>query len=346
MRLLVRIAPVLMLVVGTAAADIATTPGSLSIGPAFEHADLVCNCYVESLQVRDEPIIINGRSALHRRVTATVEIIQDYKQHVPSTSRVTVHYELDVEAGLRVRGSRAGLREREHALLFLTEFDDHYEFTDPYIGAVRFDSLPKLSGEAGLEMLERVLVREATGAVRADQFKALQLLQGLSKPDAEAEAAVYPLTTSDDPEIAFPALGVLLKTKSPESVERLKYYLDGHGTGTQPIAAISVGTELGLVADARCRKAVEALTTSRFVAIKYGAMDSLRRMRDTASAPTLINRLDDPDRSVQYVAVITLAEIFAKYDGDFAPSMYIFDKKPNYYTGIWKQWWAERSPQN
>ena len=57
--------------------------------------------------------------------------------------------------------------------------------------------------------------------------------------------------------------------------------------------------------------------------------------------PTIVLRLDDPDRATQYLAVITLAEILGKYEGDYAPSMYLFDKKTQYYVGLWKQWWTD-----
>jgi hypothetical protein len=40
---------------------------------------------------------------------------------------------------------------------------------------------------------------------------------------------------------------------------------------------------------------------------------------------------------VQYIAVITLAEIFAK-EGDYAPSKRLYDKNPDLYIGLWKQW--------
>ena len=53
-------------------------------------------------------------------------------------------------------------------------------------------------------------------------------------------------------------------------------------------------------------------------------------------------RLDDPDVKVRYLATITLSEIFRK-GGDYAPSMYLFDKNPDFYTGRWKIWWAEQS---
>jgi hypothetical protein len=79
-------------------------------------------------------------------------------------------------------------------------------------------------------------------------------------------------------------------------------------------------------------------------------MDAIRGTKSTTSIPFLMAKLNDPDRDVQYVALISAAEILNKDEGDFAPSMYLFDQKPQYYLGLWKQWWLEEGsklyPQN
>lgn len=73
-------------------------------------------------------------------------------------------------------------------------------------------------------------------------------------------------------------------------------------------------------------------------------MQALRAMRDPSNARILVERLDDPDSSIQYLAVITLAETFGKY-GDYAPTMYLFDQDPARYIALWKQWWSAATPQ-
>ncbi len=67
-------------------------------------------------------------------------------------------------------------------------------------------------------------------------------------------------------------------------------------------------------------------------------MNALRAMRDRRSIPALIKRLDDSDSNVQYLALITLSETVGKQDGDFAPTLYLFDKKPQFYLDLWKDW--------
>ena len=325
-------------------AEIVPTPGTLRVEPVFESSDLVCNCSVQSLTIQDRAIEIMGRPAIHRKVAANVAINDVFKGPSGLSPSFRVRYDEEIQMGLKVRGSRLGLSEGETALLFLRESQPGYfEFADPFLGATPFHALSQTAGEPGLVKLQHALAATLKSPERKDRARALLLLQQFDSLDANALAAVAPFSNSDDPEIAFPALGALLKTRTQEGVERLRTYLDAHSSGDQPMAAISVGTELGEVSDSKCRKTLEELTTSRFVAIKYGAMDALRRMGDPESAPTLVARLDDPDQSVSYVALITLAEIFRKFDGDYAPSMYLFAKKPDYYTQLWKQWWAERN---
>ena len=176
---------------------------------------------------------------------------------------------------------------------------------------------------------------------REDVIRALQLLQGLDSFEQATLSAVAALCDSEVPEVAIPALGVLLKTKTPESVEQLKRYLDKYKGNVQPLALISVGSELGRIDSVKALPLVEGLATSRFVAVRYGAMDAIRRIKSPKSVPFLVARLDDTDATIQYVALITLAEVLGKYDDNFAPSMYLFDKKPLYYVGLWKRWWAE-----
>jgi len=73
--------------------------------------------------------------------------------------------------------------------------------------------------------------------------------------------------------------------------------------------------------------------------IRRGAMQALRLMKNPQAAPTLVKRLDDTDGYVRYLAVISLAETFGKYE-DYAPSMYLFDDNPGFYISLWKDWWA------
>jgi HEAT repeat protein len=150
-----------------------------------------------------------------------------------------------------------------------------------------------------------------------------------------------PLSSSKDPEIAFWALAVLLNAKVPGSLESLNKYLQTYEGNSTPIAWTGIDSDLHQIRDPEARPLLETLTESRHVPIRFGAMQALRKIKSPKSAPALVRRLDDSDRTVQYIAVISLAEILGKYEGDYAPAMPTFEKNPGKYTDLWKQWWAE-----
>ncbi len=126
-----------------------------------------------------------------------------------------------------------------------------------------------------------------------------------------------------------------------DSVQKLRQYLEYYTADAEPSALFVIGPELREISSPNAVRALEALSRSKFRPVQSGAMDGIRRIRDPKSVPFLMAKLGDPDSDVQYVALITAAEILGKYEGDFAPSMYLFDKKPQYYLGLWKQWWVE-----
>jgi hypothetical protein len=323
-------------------AEIGPTPGSQPVTPVFAAADLVCNCFVKSLSVVEEPIEAGEKSAIRRHVTASIEIRDSYKSEGLGNQVVLLEYVQDEQLGRRIAGARQRLLEGETVLLFLKATRPGiYSFADPFLGATPFSLLPQQPEKAGIVKLQHVLVVVARGTNRGDRIKALRLLQGFDSFDQDSLASLDPLRNSVDPEIALTTIGVLLKTKTPESVEHLKNYLDAYTGESEPLALVSIGTELGQINNAKALPTMEALSHSKYVSIRWGAMDAMRLMKNPKSAATLVGRLDDPDSTIQYLAVITLAEILGKYDGDYAPTMNLFDKKPRYYIQLWKQWWAQ-----
>ncbi|SRR6266404_1746055 len=323
--------------------DVAVAPGSIRVQNVFDSANLVCSCLVESLDDQKSATETAGKPSTHHEVTATVAIQDVYKSDDPGVKKVFIRYAQDEQQGQTVGGSRLRLSKSQNVLLFLTKTGtDTYEFADPFLGATQFSSLPIASGDQGLLKLQRVLSAVVQQAPGIEQLRALQILQGFDHIADDTLSVVRPLSESSDPDIALTALGVFLKTKSTDSVLTLKRYFDSHRSDTQRVALFVIGPELSEITNPKALPALEALSTSKFLPIQFGAMDAIRRIRNVNSTPTLIQRLDDSNSTVRYVAVITLAEIYGKYEGDYAPSMYLFDKKPQYYTALWKTWWVER----
>jgi hypothetical protein len=309
-------------------AETAPIPGTEPVQPVFDKADLVCGGRVESVTV-----VAEGGSGNKVRVTAS--LIDSFKGG-PVPEAFVFEYPRDPMSEL------LGIRSGDLALLFLSRTaSGRYELTNLFIGLTIFSSLIPIAGEAGLEKLQHGLAAIVRRGNRNDQVSAMRLLEGFGRLDRSTLLAVDALSSSTDPEIAFSAIGILLKTGMPESISKLRGYLEAYHEDQPTIALISAGTELSLVTNAKALPDVEALSGSRFISIQFAAMDAIRRIASATSAPVLVRRLDDANRNVQYSAVITLAELFDK-SGDYGPSIELFDKNPQKYIVLWKQWWADQ----
>lgn len=331
----------LVLCAGVSAADFALAPGTVPIETLFENAVLVCNCYVTGVEDQTTQIKIRGKLSLRHQVTASVKVQDFYKADDSSPSSLLVQYVVDEQQGVRVGGSRLVLSKGETALLFLTKNGDiAFQFADPFVGAVQFSTLPSMPGGPGLPKLQaalNTLGRQGT----SDQLTALQVLLGFQHITDETRATAATLSESPDPNLALTAIGILLRTKSIDSLQQPERYLTSHIIHSEPFALYVIGPEVGDFRNPKALSTLEILGQSKYRSIKSGAMDAIRRIKSTKSIPYLMSKLSDPDRDAQYVALIAAAEILGKYEGDFAPSMYLFDQKPEYYLGLWKQWWLE-----
>jgi hypothetical protein len=198
-----------------------------------------------------------------------------------------------------------------------------------------------------LKKLQATLAAVLRMPNREDQVRAMELLQEFDRIAPDTSPALVTLSRSSDAEVALSAFAVLLKIKGTEDANdvevltNLKTYLDSYVGGSELSALMNIGSELGQIGNERTLRAIESLAGSRYLSIRFGAMSAIRRIRSPQSASVLIQRLDDVDNNVRYIAVITLAEIFQKY-GDFAPGMGLFDKNPGKYIQLWKDWYRNQ----
>jgi hypothetical protein len=322
---------------GVCLPTIGLLPGDIRVSPVFDKADLVCKCSVSSTSLSNEQFR-DGSGALRvgERVRANLTVEDVYKSNGQDGQPVVLDYVRDSSTDISVRNGQT-------FLLFLNRNDGTYSFADPSIGATPFSSLPQQGGQPGLAKLESALVAVSLQQNHNDSIHALILLQGFDALTQADLTAVQTLTMSADRNIEAQALAVLLKTKTPQSVAYVRSFLDMYPDDIEPPALVSFGAELNQISDVRARVDVEALSASRFLSIRIGAMNALRHMKDRRSAPALIQRLDDSNSFVRYLAVITLAETFDKFDDDFAPSQPVFNTNPVYYTNLWKTWWSQQA---
>ena len=327
----------ILLLAAFASAQAGPTPGSQSLEPAFDAADLVCYGFVRSV-VPETMTTTNQAGTRTQRMRADIEVRGIYKSALNENS---------VIAGFTQTfpGSRGGggptLSTGQSAILFLKAVrPDTYEFADRSLGAILFSSLAAQSEGKGLEKLQYALVAVLDGDNHDDRLRSFRMLHGFDHLSPSVISRITHFADSKDPLTALWAMSLLVKADVPDSVGRLSAYLDSYHEDIQDWVILNIHTDLAQIRDPKARTALESLTASKFSPIRDGAMRGLRRLRDPRSVPSLVRRLDDSDEDIQYLAVITLAETLGKY-GELAPNMALFDKNPHKYKDLWKQWWAE-----
>ena len=310
-------------------------PGSQRVKPVFDAADVVCSGRVESLRVLEGKRIETGNGTfLLKRVVASVYVQDSYKANETLPSSILVSFEE------RAPEVSAAIQKDEWAILFLKHSEDSsYVFADPYMGVTQFADIPMADGESGLTKLESTLAEIVSENDREDKIKAIRLLEGMENLQPGTLAQVASLSASPDPELAFDALATMIKVGVPGSIETLDQYLQGYQGDGNLSGLVNIEGGLNRTRNRKELSALESLASSRFLAIRIGAMEAIRSIGDVSSVPTLIQRLSDSDSNIRYSAVISLAEILNRH-GDYKPSMAEFGKRPDFYTNEWQDWWA------
>ncbi len=202
-------------------------PGSQRVRPVFETADVVCSGRVESLRVLKERKVESGNGILLlKHVLASVDVQDIYKASgsLPSSMFVTFDEQTPgVSAAMPI------LQKDELAILFLKHSEDSsYVIADPYLGVTPFASIPEQEGRSGLSKLESALAEIVRENNREDKISAMRLLNGMEELQPGTLAQIKPLSTSQDPELAFDALAITIKAGAPGSIEALDQYLQGY----------------------------------------------------------------------------------------------------------------------
>lgn len=326
------------------AADLGPVPGTQHVKPVFDKSDLVCMCTVESTATAVERGLKDseGRPLVRITTTTTFAIAFAYKKNPSIGQQLALRWVHDSPLPLP---PETPFKKGQPFLLFLVSTSPTmYGTADRFLGMSLFRRIPAGLTAGGLPGLEITLAQIAEQPDRQDKLRALQLLQGFDAISQHTLDLMRSIAESEDFEVALTARAVLLKTKSksPDVVAGLSSYLDAHPHAPEPAFAL-IGIEGGLsgIRDERALASLEQLASSRYFQIRLGALHALRGMKDPRSVPTLVQRLNDERPELQYVALITLSEILGKYEGDYAPSMYLFDKRPQFYINLWKKWWAE-----
>jgi hypothetical protein len=253
----------------------------------------------------------------------------------------------------------------ESVIVFLSHRDSRLAFTSPYNGKI---AVPRTQAEEQLRALspEAALTQEMARTLgskwRSQVLAALRQLALPSNPAAiDIADVVHGLTTSEDAEVRGQAFATLLAMGQDSCVRDLIEFLMAQPTSAamesgQHAAALALRTlskarleslaqtyreQVGI----QFASALTALAYHKLPAVRESASLALRRMSTRALAHTLITLLDNPDRNVQYNAIIGLYEAAEGWHNalvkGYAPAAPLFFEDPDRYVNDWKRWWEE-----
>jgi hypothetical protein len=321
----------LTLLSGPAAAEIVTNSPATS--RLFDESDLVCKCTVSSLSMTGRQTVESERGLSFVRETWRAMLHAEDLYKGTAVSPIALEYSSD-NAGMSREPS---VKTGEAYLLFLKATPaGTYKFSEWSFAAQPFASLPVQGGKPGQAKLESALVAVALQQNPDEALKAFSYLENLDVIRPESLVALRAVSTSSNWELVCSYLTLQLKTKTPVSVAAVRRFVDSYRGTEEPLF---VG--LQVIKDPHAHDDLVALSYSRFGNIRAAAMVALRSMGGQKDAGFFVRRLDDPDLNVRYHAVFGLAQAF-NMSGDYGPGIGAFERNPDYYTNLWKEWWKKR----
>jgi hypothetical protein len=303
----------------------------------FQASDVVVSGRVLSVETISEKAAGRpGKAFTVRHLRARISVNDVYKGTVQPNGLLSVEYDLDVPAS----GPRSSLSIDENAIIFLRAVDGStYTYTDRLAAAYRFDAAVPRTNQTGLPGLEAVLTEIVSEGAGRDRLTAAEMLLGVDHLRSATLKALGSNVDSKNPQLTVSIIAVLLNSGAQQNgIKLLSSYLQQHGNDAdQPIELMTVGVLLSQVGDEQFITEMEEMSSSGISAIRLGAVEALRNMRSSKAAQTLVNRLDDPDPDIRYVALMGLAETFDKH-GDYAPNMRVYEGNATFYVDLWKAW--------
>jgi hypothetical protein len=205
------------------------------------------------------------------------------------------------------------------------------------------------SSQDGFRQLEHDLVSVAVGADSDSARSALAQLAEIGNLSQETYDALDALTRSGDKDVSLTSSFVraraamaLRKTSLHRPVDDLAELTGAiRGRETLPVPITIYMEDLLQDATVEDLPTLEELSNHPIGSIRHDAMAAIRNLQDATTIPFLIGQLDSHDSEVCYDAVVTLAEITGK-SGSYGPAIDAFEKNPDMYRNLWKQWWIDQ----
>jgi hypothetical protein len=204
------------------------------------------------------------------------------------------------------------------------------------------------NSQNGLLQVERDVVKIAKQTEDLESSKAaLRFLLSFRHLDAELQGDLVELSRGSDNDTRLLALEARAKLRARADLGPLMHQLAGELRGRASVDSMgleNLSEVIELESSLEDLDALEEISNCPVEHLRQTAMLAIRRLKAPSSVPFLIDQLGSADTTVQYEALITLAEMTGK-GGDFGPAMDKFEKEPAKYRALWLQWWRDEGAQ-
>jgi hypothetical protein len=301
----------------------------------FADSDLVCQCVLHNLRYVNRGALTNGKVS-PANYEATLVVKRLYKGDLQHSDLVVRFSNWDPACGEPLLPSIS-------YLMFLRRGSQNtYDLAEPEGSIVVFSPPPETTNQMlkGAEELQAEIVQTLMNSRNNTARRgALMLLLQFKLLMPKTIASLEETSRSQITDVAVISLEILCRASAnPDSyLPQLISILQGYQTSAPPLLDM-IGDTVATVSTANDLGGLEKLGDSSIPFLRQSAMLGIRRIKDPASVPFLINKLDSDDHDVQYEAVITLAEMTGR-SGDYGPGLGPFDNNPYKYIQIWKTWW-------
>lgn len=299
----------------------------------FEKSDLVCRgAVLTETQLAADSLDARGKL---RPVdyTTLVEARSCYKGTISGSTLALLFRSVD-----RTRGMPLSFGP---LLLFLKrETEGTYVLTDDSASLPFWDvPLKTRDGEGGIAELEGDLVEIATALDLPSSRGAMQMLLRFPRLSEASLLKLKSVQSATEPNLAILRLVLLVKSDATANLAELTRVVIKRDPSAQLPAIEEIGQIFAYQSSSSDLESLKEMSHSGFSYLRQSAMRGIRRIKDPSTVPFLIEQLDSDDLDVQYLAVITLAEMTGR-SGDFGPSLPLFEQNPGKHKQLWREWWA------
>lgn len=310
----------------------------LDLDKITNDATLIVAAEVTSVQeIANTTVRVGDREVSAKAMTADLRIASVLKGDIHGASSVTLRFVLPDEfVGWR------SITPLSYRVFFLTGGPPEFKLVSPYNPSVV--ALPGVEVTQGTP-IEHVIAQlsavleSATGPFEAKSEAVFTLRR--TRSAIATRALGRAVDQVKDRRLGLSISAALLERNDISTLPNIETVLlkPDPTVPADVLHNLSYAILIG-VKDERAVPALTRLLRAGNAEVRRAAASALMHIGDTSAIDPLASALDDSDHTVQYYAVVGLAEITGQ--ADWRPNTYDFTADPNKYLNHWREWAQKR----